>query len=152
MKMTLKINKQKNPESDPFPRPHHSQLYIKGTRLSKVSVPFLKWSVFHGSSNPSQGWSAGQGQTLHSGPEQRRKTECTHHIPLIRLFFFFFVHHHTLHWLGWEFIQDARGRNLSSECCQTWQDADEWCICLMYLQRNKKTITWSFIFPPPVWN
>lgn len=44
----------------------------------------------------------------------------------------------------------TRERNLSSECCQTWQDAAEWCICLMYLQRNKNTVTASLhISPPP---
>lgn len=35
----------------------------------------------------------------------------------------------------------TQGRNFSSKWCQTWQDAVEWCICLMYLQRNKDTIT-----------
>lgn len=95
---------------------HHSQLYIKGTRFSKVSVPFLKCSVFHGSSIPSQRWSGAQVReknrsTLARSKEEQLNAHTTNLLIRLVLFCLFcsFVHHHTLHWLGWEFTQDARG-------------------------------------------
>lgn len=34
-----------------------------------------------------------------------------------------------------------RRKTFSFECCQTWQEAEEWCTCLKYLQKNENTIT-----------
>lgn len=80
--ITRKLQKNKNKTLNLIysPRPHHSQLYIKGTRFSKVSVPFLKWSVFHGSSIPSRRWSAGQGEkrsTLARSKEEQLNAHAT---------------------------------------------------------------------------
>lgn len=91
------------------------------------------------------------GKTHLCGPKQRRKTWCLHHKPFIFLFFIYFFLITTLYIgkvaLGNSSLKMHKGeRNLSSKCCQTWQDAEEWCICLMYLQRNENTITWSLFW------
>ncbi len=117
---------------------------------TKVSVPFLKLSVFHGSSIlASCGAQVGENAPLRS----KAKKKNLMHTPqtFLFLFFFFLIFLITTLYIGKVTQGNSslkmQGREtLSSECCQTWQDAEEWCICLMYLQRNENTITLSLFW------
>lgn len=131
----------------------HEQLYIKGNllfRTPKVSVRYLKMLSVPWLVNPSRLRSTGRENALLRSEAKKKnfmhtpqaflrkkkeKENSHHNTTLVRL-----LRGNS------STAQDARGRNLSSECCQTWQDAEEWCICLMYLQRNENTITLSLFW------
>lgn len=99
-----------------------------------ISIPWLV--------DPSQLCSAGR----ENSPLRSKAKKNLMHTPQTFLLFLNFLNTTLYIGQGQQFTQDARERNLSSECCQTWQDAEEWCICLMYLQRNENTITLSLFW------
>lgn len=137
----------------------HEQLYIKGTLVVKkspnISVPHLILSVFHGSSILARCGAQERGEKHTPLWFQSKEEKNLMHTPQTFYLFIFFwkIFLITTLYIG----KVARGnsslkmqgeRNLSSECCQTWQDAEEWCICLMYLQRNENTITFTSVLGP----
>lgn len=131
----------------------HKQFYIKGCLFPKkrkkkkgqvfkiINVPWLVSS--------SQSRSTGRGKC--TSVIHRKDMKHDAYTTNLFLFWIFSSQHSTL-------VKSLRARvhsrcikvgNLSSKCCQTWQDAEEWCICLMYLQRNENTITPSFLWALP---
>lgn len=119
----LHENDFKKPDSVFFSSINNFTLKVFYFSKDKVSVPYLKLSVFHGSSILAR-CGAPVGEMHLCGPKQRKKLDAyttnflkkcfsSQHSTLVKFL------RATVH------SRCTRGRNLSSECCQTWQDAEE---------------------------
>lgn len=97
MKMTFKNKLTKKTlnlihSPPPPPHPHHSQLYIKGTRFFKSFSPISEMiSNSMARQIPASGGAQVRDKRSTLARSKEGETECTHHKPLIRLFFFLFI-------------------------------------------------------------